>query len=65
MELIMKLGLLAGGLALVIVPRSFIEKLQTYRPTNDSSEPVIDRSIAGPRLVGVACVVLALLSLVL
>lgn len=64
MELIMKLGLFAGGLALVMAPRSFIQKLQTFRTANDRSEPVIDRSIAGPRLVGVACMVLALLSLV-
>lgn len=81
MELIMKLALLAGGLALVIVPRSFIKKLSTYRPAGDRrSEPVAfqatapentaprasaERSLAGPRLVGAACVVLALLSLVI
>lgn len=65
MDTIMKLGLLAGGLVLLCVPRSFIERLATWQPYQDGETPRPRRSMAGPRIVGLACALLALFSLLM
>jgi hypothetical protein len=70
METLMKLGLLVGGLVLACVPRSFLRKLEGWQPADGARrgatpEGSVDRSLAGPRAVGIACVALALLSLFL
>lgn len=70
METLMKLGLLVGGLVLACVPRSFLQKLERWQPADGgrrgaTSEDSVHRSLIGSRAVGIACVALALLSLVL
>jgi hypothetical protein len=65
METVMKLALLAGGLALLLVPHAFADKLATWRTVHDEQAGYEHPSMAGPRLVGFACVLLALLSLLL